>query len=124
MLAGALALLGSVGLGALERIDASAKVRKRAEIAALLQMPARQQRRKAQQLGAPCGGLTGEQLLKVRANVLEHGVVAADAGNAGLDDQPAVDQLGEEFGLVDGYGSHLYRHGPASLPGRTSTRMD
>ena len=75
-------------------------MRKRAQVAAGLQLAARQERREAQTHRAPGHRLAGQQRLQGEAHVLELGTVAVQAGNTGGDQQAVLEQLVEERLLV------------------------
>ncbi len=102
-----LLLLGRVRLRALEAEDRAGEVRKRLQIAGGLELAARHERRKAEQLGcvwrrgAVDRGIDGEPDLLERAGASVH------PGDPARNQVPGDDELGEEGFLLRGSGPEV-----------------
>ena len=109
MQAGALVLLGGIGLRSLEREDAAGEMWKGFQVADRLQVMARHDRGETQLLGLFVGARAGDEGGDPLAHVLEVPAATVDAGHAGLDQQATADELGEQRRLI-GAGRANARH--------------
>jgi hypothetical protein len=100
-----------VGLRALEVEDRPRQVRERRQIAAVLELAAGHDRREAQALGAVVRPGPGHDCVERVAHVLEGRRAPVDARDAALDQQPGLEQLGEECPLLVGGGPELGHRG-------------
>lgn len=97
---GALGLQPRLRLVALEGEDTACQVREGRQVAARLQLAAREYGREPQAFGTAAAGLGTQPARERLAHVLEGLTVSVDAGHSRLEQEAVVDQLGEEGGLI------------------------